>query len=347
MSKKKRISIIEVAEAAGVSRQTVSRVLNNRPDVAPVTRTRVKDVIQTLSYKPSALARTLSQGTSCTLGVIGYGLEFYGNSRVLSVIESQANNRGYSLALNLIHEPELNDVDHFIGELIAQHVVGIIWAVPHIGKNRDWLLSTIDRITTPIICVSMEPHPDLSVVEVDNFAGGRLATRHLISQGFQKIGVITGPSNWWASRQRLEGWKAAMKEARLVASMDWVIEGDWTAKSGYLGAAQLLKQTPQIEAIFAFNDPMALGVQKSAIHLGLELPGDLALVGYDNIPESEFYPTSLTTVRQGFTELGIMAMEEMERRIQEEQKETTSTPKNILIPPELIIRASSFREHSF
>lgn len=341
MDKKRRVTIFEVAEHAGVSRQTVSRVLNDRPDVAPETRQRVQEVIASLGYKPSALARGLSQGTSCTFGVIGYGLEFYGNSRVLSEIENQANSRGYTLTLSLIHEPGENQVDRFIGEFIARHVAGIIWAVPHIGDNRDWLINTLDNLSVPIICVSMEPHPELSVVEVDNFLGGKIATEHLLGNGYSKIATITGPSNWWAARQRVKGWEAALQNAGLNIDPALIYEGDWTARSGFHCGRSLLQDHPDIDAIFAGNDQMALGVQKAAIELGINIPDDLALVGYDNIPESEFFPTALSTIRQGFTELGRMAIIEIERRIKASSKPEENLPRTQLIPPQLIVRRSS------
>jgi LacI family transcriptional regulator len=276
--------------------------------------------------------------------VIGFGLEFFGISRVVTEIEAQANKRGYSLALSIKHEPEQNDVDNLLGELVARHIDGIIWAVPHIGDNRNWLITALQDISIPVVGVSMEPHPDLTVVEVDNFIGGQLATGHLIEQGFQKIGVITGPSNWWASRRRVDGWKATMEEAGYEANPAWVFEGNWSAGSGFHGAEKLLRAFPEIEAIFACNDQMALGVQKAASALGIRIPEDLALVGYDNNPESEFYNISLTTIRQGFTELGKAAMQELERKIRGEVSNGTATTGDIFIKPELIIRQSSMAE---
>jgi DNA-binding LacI/PurR family transcriptional regulator len=273
--------------------------------------------------------------------VVGYGLEFYGNSRVLSEIEAQANNRGYTLALSLMHEPGENEVDRFIGELVSRHVAGIIWAVPHIGDNRNWLITVLDRITVPIVCVSMEPHPDLAVVEVDNFIGGKIATSHLIENGFRKIGIISGPPAWWAARQRFEGYKAALVEAGLQIDPELFKEGDWTAKSGYLCGQGMLANHPEVEAIFVANDQMALGVQKAALNVGVAIPENLALVGYDNIPESEFFPTALTTVRQGFTELGRMALEKLESRINLSSQTDTQASRSQLIPPQLIVRQSS------
>jgi DNA-binding LacI/PurR family transcriptional regulator len=341
MIAKRRATIRQVAQAAGVSKQTVSRVLNERPDVAPETRERVQEVIKQLDYKPSAVARSLSQGKSCTIGVIGFGLEFYGISRVVTEIEAQANQRGYSLALSLIHEPGQNDVGNLLGELVARHIDGIIWAVPHIGDNRDWLIKALEAISVPLVCVSTEPHPNLTVVEVDNFMGGKLVTEHLIEQGYRNIAVITGPASWWASRRRLDGWSTAMSEAGNVTNPKRIFEGNWSAESGYRGAQKLLQEFPDIEAIFAFNDQMALGVQKAAHALGLRIPDDLALAGYDNIPESEFYNVSLTTISQGFTELGKVAMQELERKIKGEEKNETITPVAIFIKPKLIVRQSS------
>jgi LacI family transcriptional regulator len=341
MTKKKRVTIHDVAREAGVSRQTVSRVLNDRPDVAPETRERVQEVIDQLGYRPSVIARSLSQGTSCSIGVVGYGLEFYGNSRVLSEIEVQANLKGYSLALTLIHEPKHIDAEQVIDELLARHVDGIVWAVPHINDNRDWLIHAKELLNIPVVCVSMQPHPDLSVVEVDNFLGGKMVGEHFSQQGYKNAGIITGPLDWWAAAQRFDGWKQALGDASLLVNPAWIYEGNWTARSGYEGGLHLLSESPELECIFACNDEMALGVMKAAGQLGLKIPDDFALIGYDNIPESEFFPVSLTTVSQGFHELGRLAMEELERRIKQIHNRETSSTNTLLISPKLIARDSA------
>jgi DNA-binding LacI/PurR family transcriptional regulator len=260
---------------------------------------------------------------------------------VVTEIEAQANHRGYSLALSLIHEPGQNDVGNLLRELVSRHIDGIIWAVPHIGDNRDWLIKALETISVPLVCVSTEAHPNLTVVEVDNFMGGKLVTEHLIGQGYRKIAVITGPANWWASRRRLDGWEAAMSEAGYGVNPELIFEGNWSAESGYRGAQKLLQEYPDIEAIFAFNDQMALGVQKATHTLGFRIPEDLALAGYDNIPESEFYRVSLTTISQGFTELGKIAMQELEMKIKGDEKDKTTIQGAIFIKPELIVRQSS------
>ena len=343
MQNKKKITIYDVANEAGVSRQTVSRVLNSRPDVARETRKRVQEVIQRLGYQPSQLARSLSQGTSCTLGIVGYGIEYYGPSRTLSVIEQQANEHGYSLSLSLTHEPEDIDIARIFNSLISQHVDGIIFTVPQIGVNHQRLIDTLANISTPLVCTNMMPHASYSLVDSDNFEGGVLATKHLIEQGNQRIGIITGPSNWMASKQRFEGWKAAHNAAGLQIDENLVVEGDWTSASGYQGMQHLIEKSPEIDAVFACNDQMALGVLRAASQTHHKIPDDIALVGYDNIPESEYFPSPLTTIRQNFSEQGKIIVEELERRIRERGEDMEDIPKTVFLTPELIIRESTIR----
>src|SRR5512135_77118 len=145
MLTKKRVTIKEVAQAAGVSTQTVSRVLNSRPDVSAETRERIQAIIADLGYSPNVLARSLIQGRSHTLGVVGYGLSYYGPSRVLTGIERRANELGYSLLLSLLREPDTNDGKEIFHNLLSHQVDGIIWAVPEIGSNRERAVEFMNR----------------------------------------------------------------------------------------------------------------------------------------------------------------------------------------------------------
>lgn len=343
MGRKRKITIFDVAEGAGVSRQTVSRVLNNRPDVAPDTRERVLEVIQTLGYQPSQIARSLSQGKSCTLGVVGYGIEFYGPSRTLSVVESQANKHGYSLSLSLMSDPEAANIRAFLNQLIAQHVDGVIWAVPQIGDHNERFLQAIENILIPIVCSNLQPHDNYSLVDTNNYDGASLATRHLIEQGYHTIGIITGPLNWRASIQRMEGWRDSLHSVDLIADESLIYEGDWTASSGYSGLKELIQNRTDLEAVFACNDQMALGVLKAASDLGKMVPKDLALIGYDNIPESAFFTPSLSTISQSFAEQGEKMVVEIERRIREISMGVTDIPRTEILKPKLIVRDSSVR----
>jgi LacI family transcriptional regulator len=341
----KHVTILQVARKAGVSTQTVSRVVNDRPDVAPQTRIRVQQVISELGYRPNVIARSLIHRRSYSLGVVATGLDYYGPSNTLIGIEKQARILGYSVLLDLLHHPEVEDVEQLLNRLLSRQVDGIIWAVPEIGDNRNWLQRKTPEIPAPIIYLSMEPNPRLTTVSVDNRLGGELAARHLIEQGYRHIGHITGPMNWWEARQRLIGWQDTLKEAGLPAAENQIAHGDWSAASGEQAMRKMLDQYSQVEAIFASNDQMALGALTFAYQRGMRVPQDLALVGFDDIPEAAYYYPPLTTVRQNLIDLGGISVSELVREIDAHHKnEFTGQPQTIWLPPELVVRASSIRE---
>jgi len=336
------VTIKEVAEEAGVSTQTVSRVLNRRPDVAPETRQRVQQIIDQLGYQPSYVARSLVQGRSFTLGVVGWGLEYFGPSRNLSGIEQQANELGYTLLLSLVRQPERSDIEQILRELLSRQVDGIVWAVPEVGNNREWIEKEAPRSSVPLIFLSMQPQPDLSVVAVDNRSGGRMATKHLLDQGHQNVGLITGPLAWWEARQRQFGWEYALKEPGITIQNSLVVEGDWKAASGERGLRRLLEQRPDVDAVFVSNDQMALGALQAARQMGLRVPEELAIVGFDDIPESVYFYPPLSTIRQDMVELGRCAVRELGRMIEAtQQAKAVVEPKTILLQPELVVRESS------
>ena len=182
MTPRRRLTIKEVAAAAGVSTQTVSRVINNRPDVAPETFERVQRIITDTGYAPNMLARGLTQGRSHTIGVVAYGLEYFGPSRVLTGIERQAAEMGYSISLNLIHEPETDGVGRLLNSLFSRQVDGIIWAVPEVGNNRVWSSGVGSDLPVPVLLVGgMGGHSSLGSIGIDNRAIGQAATEHLLA----------------------------------------------------------------------------------------------------------------------------------------------------------------------
>lgn len=342
MARRKRINIKEVARQAGVSTATVSRVINDHPDVSNETRRLVAEVIANLGYQPSHLARSLIKGRSRTIGAVGSGMKYFGPSSIISAIEERASVLGYSLMLTLLRQPETNDVEQILFEMLSRHVDGIIWAVPEIGNNRDWVERTLSHIPVPMVFLSMQPRPGLSVIEFDNRSGGRLAAQHLIEQGYRSIGIITGPLNWWAARQRLLGWQDALQEAGLPAWKDFIVEGDWLSSSGELGLFRLLEKSPQVEAVFASNDQMALGALKAARFIGRRVPEDLAIVGFDDVPEAAYFCPPLSTVRQDMVALGHCAMKELGRLLDAAQEGQDGVePKTIWIQPQLVVRESS------
>ena len=346
MTPRRRLTIKEVAEAAGVSTQTVSRVLNNRPDVSPETFDRVQRIITDTGYAPNMLARSLTQGRSHILGVVAYGLEYFGPSRVLTGIEQQAADMGYAISLNLIHEPATNDVDALLSSLFSRQVDGIIWAIPEVGTNRVWSHGRNPDFPVPVMLVGgMDGQTTLPSIGIDNVAIGRLATEHLLAGGVRNVGIITGPLAWWEAQQRQAGWRQSLRAHRLAASDDLVAVGDWTANSGEQALYRLLAQCPDLDAVFASNDQMALGVLHGAHRLGRRVPEDLSVIGVDNIAEASHFWPSLSTVDQPLRDAGAQAVRDIDASIRR-AKQTRRAPEApaagiTLLEPELIVRESS------
>jgi LacI family transcriptional regulator len=339
---KLRVTIRDVAAAAGVSHQTVSRVINHRPDVADETRQRVWQVIEELNYQPSAIARSLIRQRSYTLGVVTAGLQYVGPSRTLSGITEQAEEMGYTLVLKELPRFDTNDIRPLLNSLVARQVDGIIWAVPEIGTNRAWLEGQPPELAAPLTFLTMGARPALSSVSIDNYMGGCLATEHLLEQGYQNIGHISGPLDWWEARQRMAAWQDTLRQAgRPVADHHWV-SGNWSAASGEQAIGPLLEAYPEMDALFVGNDQMALGVLQLACRRGLRIPEDLAVVGFDGIPEAGYYWPPLTTVYQNLRELGCTAVRELSRAIEAgHRQEAPVESVTLSLQPELIVRESS------
>jgi DNA-binding LacI/PurR family transcriptional regulator len=346
MNTYKRATIKGVAKAAGVSTQTVSRVINDRPDVSPETRLRVQQVIEELNYQPSALARSLIQQRSYTLGVVTSGLKFIGPSRTLNGITNQAEQLGYSL---LLEELLFNtaDLKPRLQNLLARHVDGIIWAVPEVGDNRKRVDEIRNDIQVPVVFLTMQPLPDVITVSIDNYAGGVLVTEHLLDQGCRHIGHISGPLDWWEARQRKQAWQDTLQKAGIRVSENQCTEGNWSSSSGEPAFTELLKSYPEMDAVFVGNDQMALSVLQICHRLGLRVPEDLAVAGFDNMAESAYFWPSLTTINHNQHELGCRAVEETVKQIEASRlnnqalSSETLESRNILLSPELIIRRSS------
>ena len=342
MIARKQITITQVARAAGVSTQTVSRVINERPDVAPETRLRVQGVIEQLDYRPNILARSLIHHRSHTIGVVAMASSFYGPSTTLVGIEKMTRNLGYSLLLDFMHHPESDQVEHIVNRMLSHQVDGILWAVPEIGNNRDWLARKAAYLPIPVIYLSMQPMPDVPVVLIDNYLGGRLATEHLFAQGYRHIGVITGPLDWWEARQRLDGWRKALEDAGCPPDARQIAPGSWSSASGAAGIQVLWEQFPELDAVFACNDQIALGVLQAAHRAGKRVPQDLAVAGFDNIPESRYFWPALTTVDQPLVDLGERAVDALTRWISAQHRDERSLePEAVLLSPTLIVRDST------
>lgn len=338
----KRTTIKEVARAAGVSTQTVSRVINDRPDVAPVTRQRVLDIVAQLGFQPSALARSLIHQRSLTIGIVTAGLKFIGPAYTLNGITEQAEAMGYALLLKELPQFDSIAVEPILRAIVARQVDGIIWAVPEAGANRNWLADLLPALPVPIVFLTMHEVPGVTVIAMDNFMGGRLATEHLLAQGRRNIGHISGPHLWWETGQRRAGWEAALEAAGLGVEPRQVVEGDWSSASGERAFRQLLEQYPEMDAVFAANDQMALSVLLVANRLGRRVPDDLAVVGFDAIPESAYFTPPLTTIRQNPKEVGRTAVRQIVRMIEADQGlPDPHLHETVWLKPQLIVRESS------
>ena len=340
----RRPTIKQVAKAAQVSTQTVSRVINDRPDVAPVTRARVQAAIHDLGFLPNALARSLIQQRSYTLGVVTAGLKYIGPSRTLHGITRTADEMGYTLLLKEFPQFDISDIHPLIQPLLAHHVDGIVWAVPEVGANHQWANDIAD-VPVPIVFLTMKERANLTIVDVDNFAGAVMATEHLLEQGYRNIGHVTGPMDWWESQQRKTGWEYALKKAGRKVSQSHFTEGNWSSSSGETAFLQLMSQYPDMDAVFVANDQMALSVLQVACRKNIAVPRELGVVGFDGIPESPFYWPPLTTVSQDQYLLGSRAVEEVVEAVKRSQGEKyVSNDHGTVIMPELIVRKSSVRQ---
>jgi LacI family transcriptional regulator len=339
-----RATIKEVASVAGVSTQTVSRVINERPDVSPETRKRVQEVIKELSYQPSALARSLISQRSHTLGVVIAGLRHIGPSRTLSGITSAAEEAGYSVLLKELPSYDTEEITPIFQAFLSRHVDGIIWAVPEVAENRKWVDNPPADIELPLVYLTMQPHDQLSIVTIDNYLGGRLAMSHLLGQGYRKIGHISGPLDWWEARQRMAAWKDCLTEAGLAVDEHHCVEGTWSAASGALAIEKLYNQYPKMDAIFVGNDQMALSVLQFFAEKQIRVPEDVGVVGFDNIAESGFFSPALTTVQQDQHSVASIAVAEVIKIIESGWQERDRVePRSIVLPPTLVVRQSSLR----
>lgn len=336
-----RIRLIDVAAAAGVSKQTISRVVNRAPDVSEATRAHVEEVIARLGYRPSVSARTLCHGRSFTLAVIGADRGFLATD-IYQGAALQAQALGYSLLLKTLASPDAQSVEQLLLSLTDLNIDGVLWAIPDAAGRNEWIGQGLERkLAIPMVFLSTEPRPGISTVSFDNFNGARLATEHLLAQGRRRIAHLAGPQDWWVARERIRGWRTALEAAGITPQSTWLGSGDWSAHSGALGMAALLDAVPNLDAVSVANDRMALGAMLTAHRRGLRIPQDLAVIGFDNLPESACFYPPLTTILQDKRRHGETAIARLIMEITSRRGETLALAIPELPAHELIVRESS------
>lgn len=338
---RKRVTIKDVAQAAGVSTQTVSRVVNNFSYVSEETRQRVEMVVSQLGYRPSTLARSLSQQRSYTLGVVTFGLKYIGPSRTLNGVADKADELGYMLLMKELDNFNTDRVENVIDSLLARQVDGIIWLAPEIGDNHAWVEERLEDFPIPILFIAMQPRNGITSVSTDNYQGAVIAIQHLLDCGRKKIGHISGPSGWWEANERKRGWCETLRGAGFDVSDKHCAEGNWSSASGEQAFSQLIESFPDMDAVFVANDQMALGALREAHCRGIRVPEQLSVVGFDNIAESAYFYPSLTTISQDLQLLGEQAVQNIVGMIQARQENQPVISQSSFIQTTLIIRESS------
>jgi LacI family transcriptional regulator len=342
-----KITIREVAKQAGVSIKTVSRVINGQGEISQETRLRVQAVIDALGYRPNILARSLVSQRSRMLGVVAWGLDHFAPSRLVMGIEGRASELGYALFLHLISHPTDAGGERILNTLADHRVDGIIWAIPEVGDNHAWIRCASLANLPPIVFLSAEPCAGIDTLAVDNRKGAELAVRHLVEQGCSKIGLISGPPGWWETRERMAGWRDALVRAGLQPHERFVVQADWSVEAGMQAMERLLVQAPDVEAVFASSDDIALGALTAAQCAGRRIPEDLTLVGFDNIPQSAYFQPPLTTIDQPLGRTGRASVDLLLERIAARragaEPADSYVSRQSQMQPRLVVRASSIK----
>ena len=318
-------SIRDVARIAGVSHQTVSRVLNNHVSIREETRDRVLAAMAELQYRPSAAARALSTSRTRTIGVLASTRAQYGPARSIQAIEQAARERGWFVTSSSVAEPDESSLRDALANLFDQDIEALVVIAPQ-QRVFDTIADLAPRV--PYITLRALGPGDASALRVDEIAGARIATRHLIDLGHRSIGHLAGPRDWIEAEARMQGFLQELNAQDLPVTVP--VLGDWTADFGYRAGLQLL-QWRDVTAWFCSNDAMAIGLMHAARDLGVDVPGDLSIIGYDDVPEAAHLWPPLTTVRQDFAELGRRCITAL----------LGEAPAETPMVPELVLRGST------
>ncbi len=334
-----KVTIKDIARMCNVSTQTISRVINHRPDVSDDTRQLVEKMIQEMGYHPSALARSLVKQRSYTLGVITAGLKYVGVAQTLNGITEECEASGYALLIKELPSFNTPNIVPLIESLISHEVEGIIFAAPDINDNIVTVQSQLPSYCPPIVFLKGGPNPRYTTISIDNYGGACQAVERLYEIGRKQIGFISGPLDWLESRQRKQGWiDIVSKHGGCSDDRCWT-QGNWSSASGEIAAESLIKKYSGMDAVFVSNDQMALGLLHYAHNHNIRVPEDLAVIGFDDLTESEYFSPSLTTINHPLRELGVLAVKTLLKQI---ESQVVPIPiDTIVLHTNLIVRDSA------
>lgn len=329
-----RPSMIDVARHAGVSAQTVSRVSNGHNNVDATTRQKVIESMRALGYRPNGAARALKSGHFNTIGVIMFTLETFGNMRTLDAIAQEAARANYAVTLIPVSDPTLGRVSGAYNRLSEAAVDGVVIIFEaHLLDDAEFTLPP----GLPVVVIDSNSGPEYTTVDTDQALGARQATEHLLGLGHRQVWHIAGPQTSFSASHRLSSWQDTLRAAGITPPEPLV--GDWTTESGYRHGLTLGRR-PEVTAIFAGNDQMALGAMRALHELGRAVPGDVSVVGFDDMEEAHSFWPPLTTVRQDFAAVGRLSIQKLLGKV------TGAAPDECdrtLVPTELVIRSSTTR----
>jgi LacI family transcriptional regulator len=328
------VTIIDVAQEAGVSYATVSRVLNNDPHVKPETRERVIHSIAHLGYTVNQQARNLAGGRSHVIGLLVPDLGTGYIGEIIRGVDEALAAAQYDLMLYTTHRRKTKE-SAYVTSLTQGMTDGLLLVLP---RDPEEYLASLRQRRFPYVLVDHQGIGDVeSAVGATNWQGGYDATKYLIELGHRRIGFITGTMDLGCSRDRLEGYRAALRDCGLPIDPLLIREGDFWQPSGFSAAQSLLALSEPPTAIFASNDVMAFGVMEAVRDRGLRIPEDISIVGFDNIPQAEHVSPQLTTVQQPLADMGREATRMLLALVQEPARPY----RRVELPTQLIVRAST------
>ncbi|WP_375390175.1 substrate-binding domain-containing protein [uncultured Amnibacterium sp.] len=322
-------NIFDVARAAGVSHQTVSRVLNGDATVRAAVREKVDEAITALDYRPSAAARALARRRTQTVGMVVVGMPYFGPASVANGFNAAARGSGWDVAMAATDGLDGGDVRQAAESLLGQDVRAVVVIAPGqaVGDALAYLPARLPVVT------SVDVVPGASTVAVDDVRGAELAVEHLAALGHREVLHLAGPQDWTEAGQRVAGWRAA--SLRLGLGTPDPLQGDWSSATGYRLGGEIAR-TGAPPAVFCANDQMALGVLAAFREAGVRVPEDVSVVGFDDIPEAAYFPPALTTLRVDFPSLGRRMMQRVDDLLADREPEPV-----VPLAPELVARAST------
>jgi DNA-binding LacI/PurR family transcriptional regulator len=326
-----QVTLQHVAAASGVSAQTVSRVINQRPDVSEETRVRVWEEIRRLGYKPNTLARGLVSQRSSSLGIITLPLNDFFRAEIITGLEQQARSMGYACQISYTTD-NASDLSELVDSMLGRQVDGLVILTPRRFTSPEL------HIDIPLVTLAHKLDNQRAInVDVDNVDGAYQAMLYLLSLGHRAIGQIAGPSDWIPASDRLEGARRALAEHRMEPIAGYIVNCPaWSFQGGYDAARHLLTTSPEITALFCHTDWMAAGAYRALRELNLRVPDDVSVIGYDDLPICQYLDPPLASVRQPSQGLGQLLAQLVVTAI--ERKEFSS--QEMLVPAALVVRAS-------